>query len=93
MSHIATFEVRMAGDGTYVIQQVTELDDYRRVDRTVTNAQTIPEGLRGMAELIEGEARGAFGCPGYPRCRCRNSEWATDEDPHGAFGAPGMMGG
>lgn len=30
-------------------------------------------------------------CPGYPECTC--SVWAAADDPHGVFGAPGMMGG
>ncbi len=30
-------------------------------------------------------------CPGYPNCSC--SEWATETDPHDAFGPPEMMGG
>ena len=33
-------------------------------------------------------------CPGYPNCTCPNgARWSTPDDPHGAFGAPGMMGG
>ncbi len=50
------------------------------------------EDIRDMARAaLTGE--GTESCPGWPNCRCRNNEWASEEDPHGAFGAPGMMGG
>lgn len=63
---ISTAEVTMAADGTYTIQQVKYLDSGRQVERTITGAESIPAGLRALADAIEQDALRAFGGALWP---------------------------
>lgn len=58
--HIETIEVSMAPDGTYVVQEVRYVDEGRRVLRTVSSSESIPGGLRALADAIEQEALSEF---------------------------------
>lgn len=60
-SIITNVEVFLMEDGTYVVQQTSSQSGYdRRVDRTLTEVESIPAGLRALADRIEQEALAEF---------------------------------
>ncbi len=67
MTFIEEIEVRMAPDGTYTLQVFRERDR-TSPERTVTNAESIPAGLRALADEIERSGLAASGAP-YPPAR------------------------